>query len=67
MRLPSRSITAFLENEQEGISQARVTILWVGGVGGIMAIALARSGVTNFIWLILMYIPQGFPLMRLGG
>lgn len=36
-------------DEQERLRQARVTILGVGGVGGTIAIILARSGVMNFI------------------
>ncbi len=35
-------------NEQQKLRNARVTIVGVGGAGGVMAIALARSGITNF-------------------
>jgi hypothetical protein len=37
------------ENEQDKVRQARVAILGTGGVGAIIAIILARSGVGHFI------------------
>jgi molybdopterin/thiamine biosynthesis adenylyltransferase len=37
------------DNEQAKVRQARVAILGTGGVGGIIAIILARSGVGHFI------------------
>lgn len=39
----------FSAAEQEKIRNARVTIVGVGGAGGVIAITLARSGVGNFM------------------
>ncbi len=39
----------FSRDEQEKIKRSKALLLGVGGVGGIMAIILARSGVSNFI------------------
>jgi molybdopterin/thiamine biosynthesis adenylyltransferase len=39
----------FSKDEQEKIRKARVTIVGTGGLGGPVAIILARSGITNFV------------------
>jgi len=39
----------FSKEEQENIKKAKILILGVGGVGGIVAIILARSGLTDFV------------------
>jgi len=38
----------FSTDEQDILRNARVTIAGIGGIGGTMAIILARSGITNF-------------------
>ncbi|NVM23354.1 MAG: ThiF family adenylyltransferase, partial [Desulfobacterales bacterium] len=38
----------FSTDEQDILRNARVTIVGIGGIGGTMAIILARSGITNF-------------------
>jgi tRNA A37 threonylcarbamoyladenosine dehydratase len=44
-----RNLGIFTEAEQERNSDAKVVIVGCGGIGGVVAIALARSGVQNFI------------------
>lgn len=39
----------FSKEEQENVKKARILILGVGGVGGIVAIILARSGLADFV------------------
>ena len=38
----------FSADEQDILRNARVTIAGIGGIGGTIAIILARSGITNF-------------------
>jgi sulfur-carrier protein adenylyltransferase/sulfurtransferase len=47
--LIERNLGVFTESEQEKIRNARVVIVGCGGIGGVVAIALARSGVENFV------------------
>jgi len=44
-----RNYGVFSEKEQEQIANARVLIVGCGGIGGTVAVILARSGVKNFI------------------
>jgi len=44
-----RNFGIFEPREQEQIRDARVLIIGCGGIGGVVAIALARSGVGNFV------------------
>jgi len=44
-----RNYGVFSEKQQERIKRARILIIGCGGVGGTVAVALARSGVENFI------------------
>jgi len=44
----SRNLGIFTQEEQERIRKTRVLIIGCGGIGGTVAIILARSGVANF-------------------
>ena len=44
-----RNYGIFSPEEQEKIRQARVVIVGCGGIGGVIALALARSGLENFV------------------
>jgi len=44
-----RNYGIFTEEEQEGIRNGKVAMIGCGGIGGAMALALARSGVENFV------------------
>ena len=46
-KLFARNYGIFLQEEQERIRNAKVTIIGCGGIGGAVAIILARSGVGN--------------------
>ena len=43
-----RNYGVFNGDEQERIKNARVSIVGTGGIGGVVAIALARSGLGHF-------------------
>jgi molybdopterin/thiamine biosynthesis adenylyltransferase len=44
-----RNFSVFSKEEQDKIRRAKVLIVGCGGVGGVVAIQLARSGINNFI------------------
>ena len=44
-----RNYGIFTHEEQEKIRNAKVMLIGCGGMGGVMAIVLARSGVENFV------------------
>jgi hypothetical protein len=44
-----RNYGVFSHEEQERIRRARVVIIGTGGIGGIVAVALARSGLEHFV------------------
>lgn len=47
--LCQRNLGIFDRREQERIRDARVVIIGCGGIGGVMALVLARSGVGHFV------------------
>lgn len=49
LTLFERNLGVFSERNQERLRQARVAIIGVGGIGGTVAIVLARSGVSSFL------------------
>jgi tRNA A37 threonylcarbamoyladenosine dehydratase len=44
-----RNYGIFTNDEQEKIRNAKILLVGCGGVGGVMAILLARCGVENFV------------------
>ena len=45
----SRNLGVFSERDQERVREARVMIVGVGGMGGTVAVILARTGFSNFL------------------
>jgi len=43
-----RNLGVFSERDQERIREAKIMIIGVGGMGGSLAIILARTGFSNF-------------------
>jgi molybdopterin-synthase adenylyltransferase len=48
-KLFERNLGIYTQEEQKRIREARVVIIGCGGIGGVVAVALARSGMQNFI------------------
>jgi tRNA A37 threonylcarbamoyladenosine dehydratase len=48
-KLFQRNYGIFSRDEQQRIRQASILILGCGGIGGLVAIILARSGVSQFV------------------